>query len=101
MSACRAAMGPSHARFHTRASTRPANPENGPVTYTYDTAHHMLTKTDAKQQQVHYNYDQYGRLTDVYRYAMINGQLTEQPAQRVHYYYDSNPVESGFSSNTT
>jgi RHS repeat-associated protein len=79
--------------------TSATNPENGTVTYTYDNAHHMLTKTDAKQQQVHYNYDQYGRLTDVYRYAMINGQLTEQPAQRVHYYYDSNPVESGFSSN--
>ena len=58
----------------------------------------MLTKTDAKQQ-VHYSYDQYGRLSDVYRYAMINGQLTEQTAQRVHYYYDSNPIESGFSSN--
>jgi len=39
------------------------NPENGTVTYTYDQAHHVLTRTDAKGQRANYSYDSYGRLT--------------------------------------
>jgi RHS repeat-associated protein len=75
------------------------NPENGTVAYTYDGAHHVLTKTDARGQQIHYSYDTYGRLTDVDHYALVNGQLTEQVAQRVRYYYDSNTLDPGFSNN--
>jgi len=64
------------------------NPENGTLTYTYDGAHHVTQKTDAKGQQVLYSCDQYGRLTEVHRYAMYNGVLTEQVGQMVKYYYD-------------
>jgi len=33
------------------------------VTYTYDGAHHVLSRTDAKGQRATYSYDSYGRLT--------------------------------------
>jgi YD repeat-containing protein len=36
------------------------NPENGTVNYTYDDAHHVLTRTDAKNQQTQYTYDMGG-----------------------------------------
>jgi YD repeat-containing protein len=32
------------------------NPENGTVTYTYDGAHHVTSRTDAKGQQTQYTY---------------------------------------------
>jgi uncharacterized protein RhaS with RHS repeats len=38
------------------------NPENGVVSYTYNAAHQVLTRTDAKNQQTQYVYDIYGRL---------------------------------------
>ena len=40
-----------------------ANPENGTVTYTYDSAHRVTTRTDAKGQETDYAYDAYGRVT--------------------------------------
>jgi YD repeat-containing protein len=65
------------------------NPENGTVTYTYDTAHHVLTRTDALGQQTQYTYDGYGRMTEAQYYPYTsNG--TEDVAERVNYYYDNN-----------
>jgi len=71
--------------------TSATNPENGTVTYTYDGAHHPLTRTDAKGQQTQYSYDPYGRLTEVRHYVPVPpyNQLQEQTNQRVDYYYDT------------
>jgi YD repeat-containing protein len=41
------------------------NPENGTVTYTYNSDMTLATKTDAKNQQVQYSYDSYKRITEV------------------------------------
>ena len=38
------------------------NPENGTVTYTYNAAHQVTSRTDAKGQVTNYSYDAYGRL---------------------------------------
>ena len=46
------------------------NPENGTVTYTYNTGTNTLaSKTDAKGQQLTYQYDGYNRLTSVSGYT--------------------------------
>lgn len=39
------------------------NPENGTVSYTYDSNHRMTSRTDANGQTVNYTYDSLGRLT--------------------------------------
>jgi RHS repeat-associated protein len=80
--------------------TSETNPENGAVTYTYDGAHHMLSKTDAIGQQTQYTYDPYGRLTAKYCYPLVSGVPTLDPNQTVLYYYDTNPHEPTFSSNS-
>ena len=80
--------------------TRATNPENGSVFYTYDGAHHVLSKTDAIGQQTQYSYDAYGRLTAKYCYPLVNGQLQLDPTQTVLYYYDTNPHEPTFSTNS-
>jgi YD repeat-containing protein len=41
------------------------NPENGTVTYTYNSDNTLHTKTDAKGQVFTYSYDSYKRLTQV------------------------------------
>ena len=79
--------------------TSTTNPENGTVTYTYDGAHHVLSKTDAIGQQIQYSYDLYGRRTGEYYYHFVGGSLTLDPNQTVLYYYDSNPFEPTFSTN--
>ncbi len=43
------------------------NPENGTVTYTYNSDNTLATKTDAKSQQVQYSYDSYKRVTQIRR----------------------------------
>ncbi len=67
--------------------TSTTNPENGTVAYTYDSAHHVLTRLDAKGQQTNYTYDIYGRLTLVQH--LVSG--TEDLTQRISYYYDAIP----------
>ena len=67
------------------------NPENGTVAYTYDAAHRVTTRTDAKGQETDYAYDAYGRLTSQRYYVLVNGVLMEQTAQAVAYTYDSSP----------
>ncbi len=43
------------------------NPENGTVSYTYNSDKTLATKTDAKNQQVQYTYDTYKRVTQLKR----------------------------------
>jgi hypothetical protein len=42
------------------------------------------------------SYDQYWRLTEVHRFKLVNGVLTEDDGQKVLYHYDSNAIEAGF-----
>src|SRR5580658_2452281 len=76
-----------------------ANTENGTVSYTYDGAHHVLSRTDAIGSQTQYSYDSYGRLTEVQYYPASNGG-NEDTSQRVTYYYDGN-LPSGCAPLTT
>ena len=86
--------------------TQAKNPENGTVNYTYDGAHHVLTRLDAKGQQTNYTYDINGRLTLTQH--LVGG--TVDPTQTITYYYDSLPgngyqapfqnLPSGCCSNT-
>jgi RHS repeat-associated protein len=79
------------------------NPENGTINYTYDGAHRVTSRTDAKGQQTQYDHDTYGRVTEV-RYYRADGY--ENTTERVDYYYDTIPnsygfpVPSGFGQNT-
>jgi RHS repeat-associated protein len=73
------------------------NPENGTVTYQYDSEHRVTQRTDAKGQQTLYSYDAYGRLTQKRYFAIVNQILREQPDQEVDYYYDTNPLDGGYS----
>jgi YD repeat-containing protein len=68
------------------------NPENGTVTYTYDSGHHVLSRTDAIGSKTQYTYDSYGRLSEAQYYppwSPYNGN-TEDTSERVTYYYDNN-----------
>jgi len=69
--------------------TSATNPENGTVTYTYDNAHHVLTRTDARSQQTQYTYDVYGRLSQVSYGTLSGGTFTEDINQRVTYSYNT------------
>jgi RHS repeat-associated protein len=78
--------------------TSATNPENGTVTYTYDGAHRVKTRIDAKGQKTQYLYDQYGRKTMVQHY---NSSGVEQTSQRVTYTYGDNPgAPTDFSQNS-
>ena len=62
----------------------------------------MLTRTGAKGQQTQYDYDQFGRRTEVRHYTLLSpgNTLIEQPNQRVDYVYDTaDAVIPGFSQN--
>ncbi len=76
------------------------NPENGMVGFTYDGAHHVLSKTDAMGQQTQYSYDSLGRLTGEYFYPLVGGVPTLDTNQTVLYNYDTNPHEPSFSTNS-
>ena len=73
------------------------NPENGTVTYTYNTTNNKIaTKTDAKGQVVKYTYDSYARLTEVQRYPQGLSNA-EDTCQQEQYFYDTNPFDSNYS----
>src|ERR1017187_36324 len=74
--------------------TSDTNPENGTVSYTYDGAHRVLTRTDAKGQKTQYTYDTYGRRTLVQHF---NPSQTEQVSQQVGYTYDTQSIVPYFS----
>jgi len=62
------------------------NPENGTVTYTYNSDNTVATRIDAKGQKMAYSDDSYGRPTQIRHYP--NG-TTEDTTQQVNLYYDS------------
>ena len=72
------------------------NPENGTVSYTYNSNYKVATKTDAKGQQFAYSYDSYARLTGVQVYPQGPNNPAD-PCQAVNYYYDTNPFDSSYS----
>ena len=66
------------------------NPENGTVSYTYDSAHRVSTRIDAKGQKTAYTYDSYSRpATRRYYLPDGNGGFVEQTDQLVQFYYDA------------
>jgi YD repeat-containing protein len=69
------------------------NPENGTVTYTYSSGR-MASKTDAKGQQLTYQYDSYGRRTSVTWANAPGGSKVLRT-----YSFDTNPVDATFSQN--
>src|SRR5258708_19633477 len=60
------------------------NPENGTVTYTYNTDKTLATKTDALNQQFSYTYDSYKRVTQI----SVGQTVIRQ------FYYDTNPLDA-------
>ena len=71
------------------------NPENGTVSYAYDTTYtnRVATKTDATGQQILYTYDGLARLTQVHHW--VSGY--EAPCGQEFYYYDTNSFVSNYS----
>jgi YD repeat-containing protein len=67
------------------------NPENGTVTYTYNSDHTLHTKTDAKSQVFTYSYDSYKRLTSI----SVGGVTLRT------FMYDTNILDGTFSGSYT
>jgi RHS repeat-associated protein len=67
------------------------NPENGTVSYTYNSNGTLASKTDAKNQQLTYQYDNYNRLTSV---TWANG----GPQVLRTYIYDTNSLDGSFTT---
>ncbi len=63
------------------------NPENGTVSYTYNSNMTLKTKTDAKGQVFNYTYDGYNRLS----------QISVGSTVLRTYVYDSNADDSNYS----
>ena len=72
------------------------NPENGTVSYTYNSYNKVATKTDAKGQEFVYSYDTYARFTGVQVYPQ-GPTILRIRARQVSYYYDTNPFDSSYS----
>ena len=73
--------------------TSAMNPENGTVSYYYNSNNTLQYKHDAKGQDTVYTYDTQNRVTEIQRYA--NGKNNaEDMCQRVIYSYDTNPYDS-------
>ena len=64
------------------------NPENGTVTYTYNSDSTLATKTDAKGQVFSYTYDSYKRVTQISVGATVLRTFI----------YDSNSLDGSFST---
>jgi RHS repeat-associated protein len=80
--------------------TSATNPENGTVTYSYNSDNTLLRKRDAKGQSTGYTYDSLKRVTTVRRFISDTAYSlgSDDPCQRVTYTYDTNPVNSSFSN---
>ncbi len=76
------------------------NPENGTVTYTYNSDNTLQYKHDAKGQDTVYTYDSQKRVTMIQRYPTGKSNA-EDTCQRVTYSYDTNPYSTTFSQYTT
>jgi len=72
------------------------NPENGTVTYTYNSDNTLQNKHDAKGQDTVYTYDPLKRVTMVQRFPTGSTHAEDQCGREV-YTYDTNPVNSTFS----
>ena len=79
--------------------TSATNPENGAVSYAYNSDNTLQMKTDAKGQQIVYSYDSLKRLTTTQSYPTGTGN-PEDGCQRVTYSYDTNPYNPSFSQNS-
>ena len=66
--------------------TSATNPENGTVTYSYDGAHRVVSRTDAMGQVTQYDRDSYGRVTEVRYY---DASQDERVSERADYTYDA------------
>jgi YD repeat-containing protein len=73
----------------TQRLTSAVNPENGTVTYAYNTDGSLNTRTDAKGQRAVYTYEALGRVDHV-EYYDSNGQL--DPCQTTWFVYDQTQV---------
>jgi YD repeat-containing protein len=67
------------------------NPENGTVTYTYNSDNTLATKKDANGNQFAYSYDSYKRLTKI----TVGGNTLRT------FMYDSNTLDSTYSGSYT
>ena len=72
------------------------NPENGTVSYTYNSSNLLASKTDAKGQNFTYQYDTYNRLTSL---TWANAPGGAQVLRT--YMYDTNTLDSTFSGSYT
>jgi RHS repeat-associated protein len=78
--------------------TSATNPENGTVTYTYNSDNTLQDKHDARGQDTVYTYDSLKRLTMIKKYPTGRSN-SEDTCQRVTYSYDTNPYSSTFTQN--
>ena len=72
--------------------TSATNPENGTVTYTYNADNTLARKVDAVGNATAYTYDSLKRIATV---------STDNGYKVATYWYDTNPLDPTFSSNTT
>jgi RHS repeat-associated protein len=79
--------------------TSATNPENGTVSYAYNSDNTLQKKTDARAQQTVYTYDSLKRLT-MMQYYPLGTANPEDGCQRVTYSYDTNPYVASFSQNS-
>jgi RHS repeat-associated protein len=82
----------------TQLLTQTTTPESGTTQFSYNSDGTLAAKTDAKSQQIQYSYDAYGRVVQISRGTVSNGQFTENVPQRTTLAYDG--TNGGFSSNT-
>jgi len=62
-------------------------PESGTVSFTYNADGTVATKTDAKNQQVQYSYDNFQRVSQIRHYPVAGG--AEDACQQVNLSYDT------------
>ena len=80
--------------------TSATNPENGTVTYTYNSDNTLQYKHDAKGQDTVYTYDGTKRVTMIQRYP-TGKTNAEDTAARVTYTYDTSLSGTTYSQNST
>ena len=77
--------------------TSASNPENGTVSYEHNLDMRVSARIDAKNQRTTYSYDDYGRLRQIGYHTWNGSQWVENTGQRVQHFYDTNPVQAGWS----
>ena len=80
--------------------TSATNPENGTVTYTYNSDNTLQKKQDANGQDTVYTYDSLKRVTQIQPYFFVSGRSILDTCGTVTYTYDTNPVNPNFSQNS-